>query len=291
MLNIIKADLFRISKDKLWLAVIIVVLIVFTIPSVYTLSGMGGLSMYDQGVYLDEYVESRLPDYGVEYAYELTTAQYREIVFSIDGYMTDINIIGGAYIPLFEMIIILEVLLVTRDFSIHSIKNTLSSPVNRKTYFFAKYVTLLMMSFVMVIAVNLSVWIANIIINGSVRSLPFGLLILYTLLSLIPLTAFVSLVHAAAFIIRKSLPFCLATICTSLFASNLFVSLSFLLGGGDTKFVRLITYFLSSIYSGITCTDDEEFVQYLLTSIIICVILTAGSLAGGYLFFRKREIK
>ena len=291
MLNLIKADLFRISKDKLWIAVIIVVLIVFTIPSTYTLSGMGGLSMYDQGVYLDEYVESRLPDYGVEYAYELTTAQYREIVFSLDGYKTDINIIGGAYIPLFEMIIILEVLLVTRDFSIHSIKNTLSSPVNRKTYFFAKYAAIMMLSFVMLIAVNLSVWISNIIINGAVRAIPFGTLILYTFLTLIPLTAFVSLVHCVAFLIRKSLPFCLATICTALFASNLFVSLSFMLGGGDTKFVRLITYFLSSMYSGVTCTNDEEYVKYLITSILICVILTAGSLAGGYLFFRKREIK
>lgn len=291
MLNIIKADLFRISKDKLWIAVIVVILIVFTIPSTYTLAGMGGTSMYDQGVFLDEYVESRLSDYGVEYAYELTTKQYREIVFSIDGYKTDIDIIGGAFLPIFEMIIILEVLLVTRDFSVYSVKNTLSSPINRKTYFFAKYVTLLMLSYIMLAAVNLSVWIANIIVNGAERGLPFGTLILNTFLTMIPLTAFVSLVHCVAFVIRKSLPFCLATICTSLFASNLFVSLSFLLGGGDTKFVRLIQYFLSTMYSGVTCVNEEEYVSYLITSVIICVILTAGSLTGGYLFFRKREIK
>lgn len=293
MLNIIKADLFRISKDRIWLAAIILLLIVFTIPSVYTLRPAGGSSVYDQGFEFDigEYVESRLPDYGVEYQGELTTEQYREIIFSLDGFKTDIDIIGGAHMPIFELIIILEVLLVTRDFSIHSIKNTLSSPISRKTYYFAKYTTIMMLSVLMLVAVNLSVWIANLIINGPERSSSFGLLLLITLLSLIPLLTFTTLIHAAAFLIRMSLPFSLTTICVALFASSFYINFALIFGGSGSKLVMVLKYFLSIMFSLITDTNEEDYVIYLITCLVICGILTAGSLTGGYLFFRKREVK
>lgn len=291
MVNIIKADLFRIAKDRIWIIVIVALLIGFTIPSLYTLSSMGGSSAYDQGIDLGEYVESKLPEYGVEYPYQLTTEQYREIVFSIDGYKTDIDIICGAFMPIFEIIIILEVLLVTRDFSVHSVKNTLSSPINRKTYYFAKYAAIMMLSVIILVTVNLMVWICNLIINGPERSLPFGLLILYTFLMMIPLTAFVTIAHAAAFVFRKSLPYSLVTIGLTLFCDSFYVTFAMLIGGGDSWAIRIIRYFLTIMYSAITCTHEEDYLPYLFTCIVICVILTAVSLSGGYLFFRKREIK
>lgn len=291
MVNIIRADLFRIAKDRIWLIVIAALLIGFTIPSLYTLSSMGGSSAFDQGIELGEYVESRLPDYGVEYSYQLTTEQYREIVFSLEGYKTDIDIICGAFMPLYEVIIILEVLLVTRDFSVHSIKNTLSSPISRKTYYFAKYVTIIMLSAILLVTTNLMVWIFNMIINGPERSIPFGNLALYTLLMLFPVTAFVSLIHAAAFVIRKSLPYSLIAIGLTLFSDSFYITFAMMLGGGDSWLVRIIKYFLTIMYSCITNTHTEDYLPYFFTCVAICVILTAASLTGGYLFFRKREIK
>ena len=291
MVNIIKADLFRILKDRIWIAVIIGLLIGFTIPSLYTLSGMGGSSTFDQGIDLGEYIESRLPDYGVEYTYELTTEQYREIIFSIDGYKTDIDIICGAFMPLYEIIILLEVLLVTRDFSVHSIKNTLSSPVSRKTYYFSKYALILMLSYILILFTNLMIWICNNFINGPDRSVPFGNLLIYTALMLIPLTTFVTIVHAAAFVIRKSLPYSLITIGLTLFADSFYVTFAMMLGDGDSPFIKVIKYFLTVMYSGIICIHEREFPQYISVCIPICVTLTAVALTGGYLFFKNREVK
>lgn len=293
MVNILKADLFRIGKDRIWIIVLAALLIVFTIPGLYTLQPMGGMSLYDQDLYmdLDEYVESRLPDYGVEYAYELTTEQYREIVFSLEGYKTDVDIICGVNFPLFEVIVVLEVLLVTRDFSVHSIKNTLSSPIHRKTYYFAKYAAIMLLSVSIVVVVNLMVWIANMIINGSERSLPFGTLTVITLLSLMPLTAYVSMIHAVAFLIRKSLPYSLVTIGTTLVAGNILLNILLILGGGSARVVNLIAYLPSMMYSAVTCTNAEDYVPYIYICIALCVTLTAVSLTGGYLFFKNREIK
>lgn len=291
MVNLIKADIFRIARDRIWIIVLAALLIVFTIPSLYTLQPTGGMSLNDQDMDLNEYVESRLPDYGVEYAYELTTEQYREIVFSLEGYKTDVDIIGGANFPLFEVLAVLEVLLVTRDFSVHSIKNTLSSPIRRKTYYFAKYATMMILSAGILVTVNLVVWIGNVIINGSERSLPFGTLILGTLLTLIPLTAYISMIHAVAFLIRKSLPYSLITIGTTLLAGNLFLNLLLILGGGSARVVNLLTYLPSMMYSGVTCIHAEDYVPYIYICISLCVTLTAVSLTGGYLFFKNREIK
>ena len=291
MVNILKADLFRIGKDRIWIIVLTALLIVFTIPGLYTLRDTGGVSAYEQEVDLREHIESRLPDYGVESAYDLTTEQYREIVLSLEGYKTDVDIIGGASFPLFEVIVVLEVLLVTRDFSLHSIKNTLSSPIRRKTYYFAKYATIMILSVSIVVVVNLMVWIANMIINGTEKSLPFGTLMLITFLSLIPLTAYVSLVHALAFLIRKSLPYSLVTIGTTLAAGNILLNLLLILGGEDPSIVRLLLYLPSIMYSGITSTHADDYVPYVYICIALCVTLTAVSLTGGYLFFKNREIK
>jgi ABC-type transport system involved in multi-copper enzyme maturation permease subunit len=286
MLNIIRSDLFRLGKAKIWFICFILFAVLITVPGIYSLSFLSNSSMDTQIYEVGDYREARCAEMGIE-PYELTTEQNREISLELDWFKPDLTVIGGNYFVLYVVTILYIVLITTRDFSSHSLKNTLSAPIARKTYFFSKLLTTVIMSVSSLVILNLFTWILNLIINGSGHALTFGAMLFATIKQILPLVAFISIFNLLAFLIRKSLPYALASLGIFFFAVTILINIS-LMFGLKPKFM---IYFPSFVFGGVIFTDAEDYGIYMVVSTIVCVTLIAVTNLLGYLSFKKQEIK
>ena len=286
MLNIIKSDLFRLRKAKLWFMGFILFAVLITFPSIYSLSFMSNSPADTQLEGVAEHREERCLEMGVE-PYELTTEQKREISLELDWFKPDLTVIGGNYFVLFVITILYSVLITTRDFSSHSVKNTLSAPVARKTYFLSKLIMTSILSVSSLIILNLFTWILNLIVNGSGHAMTFGALIFATIKQILPLITFISIFNLLAFLIRKSLPYALVSLGIFFFAASILINIS-LMFGLKPKFM---IYLPSFVFGGVIFVDDAEYVSYMVVSTIVCVTVIAVTNLLGYLSFKKQEIK
>ena len=286
MLNIIKSDLFRLRKAKLWFIGFILFAVLITFPGIYSLSFMSNSSMDEQLRDMGEYRTQRCLEMGVE-QYELTTEQLRELTFELDWFKPDLTVIGGNYFVIFVITILYIVLITTRDFSSHSVKNTLSAPIARKTYFFAKLITTATLSVASLILLNLFTWILNMIINGSGHALTFGVMLFDTIKQILPLLTFISIFNLLAFLIKKSLPYALVSLGIFFFAVTILINIC-LMFGITPKFM---IYLPSFVFGGVIFTDAEDYGIYMVVSVIVCVTLIAVTNLLGYLSFKKQEIK
>ena len=286
MLNIIKSDLFRIRKAKLWLVGFILFAVLVTFPSIYSLSFMSTSTADTQLEDMSEYREQRCHEMGVE-QYELTTEQLRELTFELDWFKPDLTVIGGNFFVIFVVTILYIVLITTRDFSSHSVKNTLSAPIARKTYFFAKLITTAVISVPSLIILNLFTWILNMIINGSGHALTFGVMLFDTVKQILPLLTFISIFNLLAFLMKKSLPYALVSLGIFFFGISILINICLMLGIAP----KIIIYCPSFVFGASIFTDAEDYGSYMIVSVIVCVTLIAVTNLLGYLSFKKQEIK
>ena len=286
MMNLIKSDLFRLRKAKLWFIGFIIFAVLFTAPGIYSLSFMSSSSLDTQLIEAEEYREQRCHEMGVE-LYELTTEEYRDLTFELDWYKPDLTVIGGNYLVLYMITILYIVLVTTRDFSSHSVKNTISAPVSRSVYFFAKEITTSILSMASLFLLNIFVWILNLIFNGSGHAMSFGAMLIATFKQILPLLAFVSIFNLLAFIIRKSLPYAITSFGIQLFVASILINICLMFGLS----FEFLAYLPSSMFGGVIFTDLEDYGQYMVETTILCVTLIAVTNLLGYLSFKKQEIK
>ena len=98
-----------------------------------------------------------------------TLGEFREIMKSNSAFALDKDIVGQN-INLYYLFIVITAIVLATDFSNKSIKNTISSAVTRKEYYFSKLLLILGLGTFLILFNNYSTYIVNLIINGKIFS-------------------------------------------------------------------------------------------------------------------------
>lgn len=196
MLNIIKADLYRLVRTKgLYIAIALVVLI--AIISIVTLSGPSiGFSVGTNADSVD-----------VETMQKISAAkslgEFRSVMKSIGPFELDRDILkqnGNLYFFFIAFVVII----ITKDFSSKTIKNTLSSAISRKKYYVSKLLLVLGLSTLLILFNNYFSYFLNLIVNGKEFTSSIGEITKITLYQLPLLYGIICLLVCIAFITRKT---------------------------------------------------------------------------------------
>ena len=196
MLNIIKADLYRLIRSKgLYIAIALVILI--AIISIVTLSGPSiGFSVGTNADSVD-----------VETMQKISAAkslgELRSVMKSIGSFELDRDILkqnGNLYFFFIAFVVII----ITKDFSSKTIKNTLSSAISRKKYYVSKLLLVLGLSTLLILFNNYFSYFLNLIVNGKEFTSSIGEITKITLYQLPLLYGIICLLVCIAFITRKT---------------------------------------------------------------------------------------
>lgn len=278
MLNIIKADLYRLLKSK-GLYIAIALIIIIAVLSTLLISPLNiGFSVGTQSV----------DSIDAEAIQKISSAkslgEFREIIKSFGVYKLDKAIIGKND-NLYYFFIAFVVMIIVKDFSNKSIKNTLSSSISRKKYYISKLLLVLGLSTLLIIFNNYLNYFLNILLNGKDFSSSIGEITKITLYQLPLLYGIISLLVCIAFITRK----------TSVFNA---LSITFIM------LVQLIVITMISMFR----IKNDWFINYdfqwamlnlannpTSSYIIKCSLLGVAYIVVfsliGYYAFKKAEIK
>lgn len=191
---------------------------------------------------------------------------------------------------LFYLMIIPVFVIINTDLSKNTVKNTIASVTNKKTYYFSKCIGAEFVSAAALIIFNFVFWLFASLAKGMDFTMPLGDILMITLRQIPIFIGAVSVMVFFAFLLRKS---------------ALFVTLSLIMQRSYNLFLALLSYILNK--TGVYNFIDKFFVKYEMENAINIVTLqpTADytlkctliylSLAVvltflGYVFFRKKEI-
>lgn len=277
MINIIKSDLYRILKGKAIYIILAIITILIMVSVVGLDAGTIGLSF---GTGADT------SDVGLttEVNNAKTLGEYRKIIKNSGAFALDKEIIG-ANTNLYYFFIVITVIVLATDFSTKSIKNTISSAISRKEYYFSKLLLILGLSTILILFNNYGAYLLNLIINGKAFSTPLLEFTKLTIMQLPLLYGIISLLVCLAFVFKK----------VSLFNS---ISIPLIV------VIQIIMISVTNLFKlNITWINDYEIQTALIklvnsptnTYIISCIILGVAYCAIfniiGYYSFKKAEIK
>lgn len=256
MINMTKAELYRMTKTKgIWLFWIFTALI-FLISIVYKEPGgimFGPLDM-----------ESPRAPYEVK-------LDIGQVSFNFTFYFLLI-------IPVFSV--------VAAEFSENTVKNTISSSISKSMYYISKFVFALVYSLVMFVAANYLFYIVNRLVNGQKHSSPIGVFA-KAFFSQLPL--FVAVISAfifLAFLLRKGAAFNAVTIIFPLAYTMVAQIVSGIESAKDVG-QKLMKYDLSVMMGNLAISSTDS---YRTKCYILCAAVTALSFVLGFVSFRKTEI-
>lgn len=252
MINMIKAELYRMTRTK--------------------------------GIYI--FWAAALFTYAISIIYkEAGGISFGAPVNIPDGTKMDISMIAHNFT--FYFLLIIPVFgVIAAEFSEHTVKNTISSAISKKQYFISKFVFTLLYSLISFIAANFLFYILNRIVNGEKYSSSIGVYVKAFLMQIPLFTAIVSAFIFLAFLFRKGAAFNSVTILAPLLYTTVAIVMY---GIEDTKKLaeKLLTYEISSMIINITLDPSDS---YRNDCYIICAAVTALSFILGYLSFTKREL-
>ena len=277
MINIIKSDLYRILKGK-------AIYIVLTIITILIMVSVVGLSAGTIGLSFDTGSDTSDVGLATEVNNAKTLGEYRRIIKNSGAFALDKEIIG-TNTNLYYFFIVITVIVLAADFSVKSIKNTISSAISRKEYYFSKLLLVLGLSTFLVLFNNYGAYLLNLIINGKAFSTPLLEFTKLTIMQLPLLYGIISLLVCLAFVFKK----------VSLFNS---ISIPLIV------IVQIIMISVTNLFKlNATWINDYEIQTALMklvnnptnTYIISCIILGVAYCAIfniiGYYSFKKAEIK
>lgn len=154
MFNIIKSDLYRLIRSKVFYIVIGFVIVIAVANVISMSAGRIGLSVEGTDVETLSKTSSAK-----------SLGEFRDIMKSFGGFELDKEIIGQN-VNLYYMFIAFVVIVLTKDFSNKSIKNTLSSAISRKEYYMSKLLCILGISTLLIIFNNYFNYFLNLAVNG-----------------------------------------------------------------------------------------------------------------------------
>lgn len=280
MLNIIKSDLYRIFKGKsIYIAIIIILGLSFL--SICTISpGHIGLSVSNQTVDSTKYDAETLEK--INDTNSLT--ELRKIMKENGRYELDKDIIG-TNINLYYVLIVVVFIIICSDFSNSSIKNTLTSAISRKKYYFSKLFLCLGLGTVIILLNTYFTFFINLLINGSLFSSGILEVTKITLMQLPLLLGLISILVCIGFITKKtaifnsiSIPFVLIT--------------QMLIYGAIALFRIKDTWFLDyEIQFALENLASNPAIEYIIRCGLLGIAYVIIFNIIGYYSFKKAEIK
>lgn len=278
MLNIIKSDLFRILRGKA-IYIIFVVIILMNILSIVSMTTPNiGISIGNSGIVDTTDVEllQRLSE-------AKSIGEYRDIMKSQGNYELDKAIIGQNS-NLYYFFIVVVVVVLCADFSNKSIKNTLSSAISKRKYYFSKLILIMGIGTVIVLFYNYFLYFLNIAVNGENFASSLTDFTKLTFMQLPLLYGAISLLLCFAFVFRKtsafntiSIPFIMVVQLIGMAIINLFKL------KGD-----FFNYEIQMALSNLASNPSSD---YILKCILLGVAYIIVFNVIGYYAFKKSEIK
>ena len=283
MINMIKADLYRITKNVVFYIAIGLVLLMLGV-SIYVVQPgvMGQMSVGD--ISTIEYMQdATIDDMSMQEMSEFSVKDLREMVLNTEGYELDKNVLA-ANMNLYYVFIFIAVLVITVDFSAGSVKNTLSSAINKNRYFLSKTLFVFGMCIFIFFMNTYVCYFGNLVFNHGKVSSDLWTVTKISLLQLPPMLAIMSILIGIAFTLRKTSVFNIIAI-PLVMVFQLVMSLVIMLFNLDSK----ISEFELQIMIG--KLTSEPPMDYITKSYIYCALLIIAFLSLGYTSFRKSEIK
>lgn len=280
MINMIKADLYRVFRGKgIYLAILLAVIMASS--SIYVMQpGYIGLTSSDT-ISGDSMVDDET---GLELSATNSISKTRKILKETDGYPLDSAIIG-TNVNLYYMFIIIVVGVLVTDLSHSTAKNTLSSAISKKKYYLSKLFTSCLLCIGLVLLNNYGTYIFNRLINGAKFSSGIEKITKYTLVQLPIMCGIISLLVCMAFLLRKTAAFNAVSIPFVMAAQIVIMGVSALF---SIKSNHIMEYEYQFMLSNLI--TDTSF-SYIMKSITLAIIYIVVFNILGYNVFRKSEIK
>lgn len=277
MFNIIKSDLFRIFKGKAIYICIVLVLVMSAVSVVSLSPGYLGLS-----------VGSSMDASDIVLMEELSQCEslgeYRQVVKNQGSFPLDKDMVG-TNINLYYVFIVVAVCVLATDFSNKSIKNTVSSAITRKEYYFAKLCLMLGLGTGFILLNNYFSYFLNLIVNGKNFASDFWEIAKVTVIQLPLLYGIISLLVCFAFVFRKtaifnavSIPFIMAVQLIGM------TVISMLKIDGELFYNYELQFALRNL-----STDPAN--DYIVKCVILGIAYVLIFNLIGYFSFKKAEIK
>ena len=284
MINMIRADLYRLVRSKgLYIAILFMLLMIGL--SVYFV-GPGSIGIRDSVIMSEETSEQLhavivgLPE---DEQYSISAVKYREIMLSIEGYELDRDILG-ANINLYYVFIFIAVVILTADFSGGSVKNTLSSAISRNKYYLSKLCIISLCCVGILFLNTYIVYFATIIFDGKNLASSLGVVTKITLLQIPPTLALASILTGIGFMTKRTATF-------NTIAIPLVMVFQVVLRIAALVFKIKDKYLYFELQSMIGKLAGDPSAEFVWGSIAVCAALIVVFNLLGYLSFKKAEIK
>ena len=278
MLNIIKSDLFRILRGKA-IYIIFIVIILMNILSIVSMTTPNiGISIGNSGIVdiNDTELLQRLSE-------AKSIGEYRDIMKSQGNYELDKAIIGQNS-NLYYFFIAVVVVVLCADFSNKSIKNTLSSAISKRKYYFSKLILIMGIGTVIVLFNNYFSYFLNIAVNGENFASSLTDFTKLTFMQLPLLYGAISLLLCFAFVFRKTSAFNTISIP--------FIMVVQLIGMAIIILFKLKgDFFNYEIQMALSNLASNPSSDYILKCILLGVAYIIVFNVIGYYAFKKSEIK
>lgn len=276
-MNIIKADLYRIFKGKAIYISLLIIVVMALFSTVGMSAGTIGISAGSNIDINDVEVLEKISSVN-------SLGEYRKVMKSFGTFPLDKDIIGQND-NLYYIFIVITVIVLSVDFSNKSIKNTISSAISRKEYYFSKLILLLGLGTFLILFNNYLNYFLNLVINGKDFATPIVEFTKLTIIQLPLLYGIISLLTCFAFVFRK----------TSMFNSISipFVILIQLIGTGIINLFKInadwfYDYEISFALSNLTKNPTNG---YVISCIVLGIVYIVIFNIIGYNSFKKTEIK
>ena len=280
MINMIRADFYRMIRGVgIYFALALMTLMIAV--SVY-LTSPGNIGIHVGAV--DEQPDEVLGQMTYEEFSSLGIKELREIRLKSTNYKLDKEILGSN-INLYYIFLFAAVIIVTADFSGSCIKNTLSSAISRKKYFFSKVVFITGCCLILFFLNTYIMYFANRIFNGSNLASSLNEITLITLRQIPVVFALAGILSGFAFLLKRTALFNTVMIPFIMVGQTL-LNLLILLFRWIPE--SIMNYELQRMFLQLAGTPSSG---YLLRSYLVCGCIVAVSCLIGWFSFCKAEIR
>lgn len=279
MFNIIKSDLYRLFKGKaiyitVFIMAVMIGLSIYELQPGYIGVTSGGLEqMYEED-------PEEITDMRDMNAQSLAEARkmFKQYPYELD------KAILGTNANLYYLFVIIIAVIISVDFSKRTVKNTISSAVSRRKYYFSKLICCLLTCTILVLLNNYGMYIINRLVNGEGFSSSLETITRVTLYQLPIMYGIISLLVCISVVVKKGSAFNAISIPLLIVAQillSLFVKIFKIKSG-------IFNYEYQTVLGKLAGSPENNYIiKCVMLGIIYIVIFNVI----GYYSFKKAEIK
>lgn len=278
-MNMIKADLYRIFKGKAIYICVLIILFAGFISALSVSPGHVGLSVSQN---TNEVIND--PEFVEKMQNTNSLGDLRKLMLSHGAFALDKEILGQN-VNLYYLFIVITVIVLCSDFSNRTIKNTLSSSVSRKKYYFSKLCTIFILATVLLLFNNISTVIIVYLIDGKDFISPIHSILKLTVIQLPLIYGIISLLIGLGFVAGKTSTFNTISIPLIMVVQLIgFAIINLFRIKADWFYDYEIQFALAKLATDVQNSYIMKCALLGLTYIVVFNLI-------GYFVFKRKEIK